>query len=34
MEFWNALETVLQIASIICDTILIVLLVRQLESKG
>ncbi len=33
MGFWNILETVLQIAGIICDTLLIALLVRQLKSR-
>lgn len=33
MGFWDVFETVVQVAGIICDTLLIVLLVRQLKGK-
>ena len=33
MGFWDILGTVLQIAGIICDALLITLLLRQLKSK-
>ena len=34
MGFWDVFETVVQIASIICDMLLIVLIVRQLKNKA
>lgn len=33
MGFWDVFETVVQIAGIICDALLITLLLRQLKSK-